>query len=443
MPGPPGQAGQAGQAERVSTLELFFDLVFVFTITQLTAVLSDDPTPRGLLRVVLMLGVIFWMYGGYAWMTNAVATDRVARRLLLLGGMAGFLVLALAIPRAFTEGDVAFGVAYLVIVGIHTGLYSRTGVPNTVRALLRLAPFNLASALLVLAAVMVEGTAAYLLWGAAFVLEWFTPRLAGVGGFRIAPAHFVERHGLVVIVALGESIVAIGIGAAGLPVDLTLASVAVLGLLLAACLWWAYFGGDDARAERALAAVADDRRGWVAVQAFGYWHLLMLGGIIALAAGLKDVVGHAFDAPRPGPRPAAVGRRGPVPGRRRPVPPHPRHRPRPPPGRRGRPRPGHHPPRPDDLRPGPADRPGPVPVRVAAAGGEGGPAPGEAAAPVEVGPVGITWADATATWGTGVRWPTPVSAVRGLRDLPNWSGLPDAVFGFAGHAAGGCTRGPR
>jgi len=212
-----GRPEQAERVERVSTLELFFDLVFVFTITQLTAVLSDDPTLRGLLRVVLMLGVIFWMYGGYAWMTNAVATDRVARRLLLLGGMAGFLVLALAIPRAFTEGDVAFGVAYLVIVSIHTGLYSRTGVPNTVRALVRLAPFNLASALLVLAAVMVEGTAAYLLWGAAFVLEWFTPRLAGVGGFRIAPAHFVERHGLVVIVALGESIVAIGIGAAGLP----------------------------------------------------------------------------------------------------------------------------------------------------------------------------------------------------------------------------------
>ena len=287
--------GQAEQVERVSTLELFFDLVFVFTITQLTAVLSADPTLRGLLRVVLMLGVIFWMYGGYAWMTNAVATDRVARRLLLLGGMAGFLVLALAIPRAFTEGDVAFGVAYLVIVSIHPGLYARSGVPHTVRALVRLAPFNLASALLVLAAVMVEGTAAYLLWGAAFVLEWFTPRLAGVGGFRIAPAHVVERHGLVVIVALGESIVAIGIGAAGLPVDLTLASVAVLGLLLAACLWWAYFGGDDARAEHALAAVAEDRRAAVAVRAFGYWHLAILLGIIVLAAGLKHAIGHAFD----------------------------------------------------------------------------------------------------------------------------------------------------
>ena len=287
--------GHPGQAERVSTLELFFDLVFVFTITQLTAVLSDDPTPRGLLRVVLMLGVILWMYSGYAWMTNAVATDRAARRLLLLAGMAGYLVLALAIPRAFSEGDVAFGVAYLVIVAIHTGLYSRTGEARTVRALLRLAPLNLASALLVLAAVLADGAAAYLLWGAAFALEWVTPMLTPIGGFRIAPAHFVERHGLVVIVALGESVVAIGIGAAHLPVDLALASVAVLGLLLAACLWWAYFGGDDRRAEQALAAVPDDRRGWVAVQAFGYCHLLMLLGIIALAAGLKDAIGHAFE----------------------------------------------------------------------------------------------------------------------------------------------------
>ena len=286
---------QAERIERVSTLELFFDLVFVFTITQLTAVLSDDPTLRGLLRVVLMLGVIYYMYGGYAWLTNAVAADRAARRLLLLGGMAGFLVLALAIPRAFSEGDIAFGVAYLVIVGIHGGLYTRTPERLTIRALVRIIPFNLASALLVLAAVLVEGVAAYLLWAAAFVLEWFSPPLAGLGAFRIAPAHFVERHGLVVIVALGESIVAIGIGAADLPVDLTLATVAVLGLLLAACLWWAYFGGDDTRAERALSAVPEDRRGWVALQTFGYWHLLMLLGIIALAAGLKDVIGHAFD----------------------------------------------------------------------------------------------------------------------------------------------------
>jgi low temperature requirement protein LtrA len=266
----PEADGHTGQADRVSTLELFFDLVFVFTITQLTAVLSDDPTLRGLLRVVLMLGVIFWMYGGYAWLTNAVALDRAARRLVLLGGMAGFLVLALTVPQAFAGGDLAFGLAYLVVVSIHAGLYSRTSVTHTVRALFRLAPFNLASALLVLGAVVAGGTAGYLLWVAAFALEWVTPLVTGIGGFRVAPAHFVERHGLLVIVALGESIVAIGIGASGLPVDLALISVAVLGLLLAACLWWAYFGGDDTRAEQALAAVPEDRRAAVAVLAFGY-----------------------------------------------------------------------------------------------------------------------------------------------------------------------------
>ena len=149
--------------------------------------------------------------------------------------------------------------------------------------------------LLVLGAVVAGGTAGYLLWAGAFALEWVTPLVTGIGGFRIAPAHFVERHGLVVIIALGESVVAIGIGAGSQPVDLALITVAVLGLLLAACLWWAYFGGDDTRAERALAAVAEDRRAAVAVRAFGYWHLAILLGIILLAAGLKDAIGHAFD----------------------------------------------------------------------------------------------------------------------------------------------------
>ena len=125
-----------GQAERVSTLELFFDLVFVFTITQLTAVLSDDPTPRGLVRVVLMLGVIYYMYGGYAWLTNAVAADRAARRLLLLGGMAGFLVLALAIPRAFSSGEYRRVVGFPAVCsfGITPSSFPRSGVSNKLSA---------------------------------------------------------------------------------------------------------------------------------------------------------------------------------------------------------------------------------------------------------------------------------------------------------------------
>ena len=282
------------EATRVSTLELFFDLVFVFTITQLTTVLLTHPTALGLLQVALMLGVIWWMYGGYAWLTNAVAPDRAARRLLLLGGMAAYLVLALAIPRAFSGSGLAFGLAYLAIVVVHATLFTHTSSERSVRAILRIAPFNLASALLILLAGVVGGTAEYAVWALAVALEWATPRLASTSGFEIAPAHFVERHGLVVLIAIGESVVAVGTGTLGTPVDLPLAGVAVLGLLLSACLWWVYFGGDDGRAEHALTAAARDRRPTLALRAFGYWHLLMLLGIIAVASALRQTTGHAF-----------------------------------------------------------------------------------------------------------------------------------------------------
>ncbi len=290
------------EAARVSTLELFFDLVFVFTITQLTTVLFADPTGRGLLRVALMLGVIWYMYGGYAWLTNAVAPDRAGRRLLLLGGMAAFLVLALAIPQAFAGGGAVFGLAYLAVVAVHAALFTRAASGGVVRAILRLAPFNLTSALLVLLAGTLGGAAEYVVWVLALALMWLAGRVASTGsfgGFEIAPAHFVERHGLVVLIALGESVVAVGTGALRRPVDAPLAGVTVLGLLLNACLWWAYFGGDDGRAERALDEAARARCPALALMAFGYWHLPLLLGVIAVASALREATGHAF-GPRRG-----------------------------------------------------------------------------------------------------------------------------------------------
>jgi low temperature requirement protein LtrA len=282
------------ETARVSTLELFFDLVFVFTITQLTTVLVDEPTVRGLAQVVLMLGVIWWMYGGYAWLTNAVAPASTARRFLLLGGMAGFLVMALAIPSAFDGSGAAFGVAYLAVVLIHAGLFTRASTGSAIRGL---APYNAGAALLVLAGGIAGGAATFVLWSLAFLAEWVLPRLTSPeGGFEVAAGHFVERHGLVVIVAIGESVVAIGIGAAGLEVDLELAAVAVLGLLLSACLWWAYFGaGDDEQAEHALATAPPGSRPLLALNGFGIWHMPILLGIIAVAAGIKKATGHPGD----------------------------------------------------------------------------------------------------------------------------------------------------
>jgi low temperature requirement protein LtrA len=284
------------RGQRVTALELFFDLVFVFTITQLTAVLYHAPTLRSLFQVVLMLGVIWWMYGGYAWMTNAVSAHTLNRRLLLLGGMAGYFALALAVPHAFESSGLAFGLAYLAVVGVHTTLFMRATSATVTSAILRLAPFNLASALVVVAGGAVGGVAQYVLWAAAGLFEWLTPVIRGNRGFDIAAAHFVERHGLVVIVAIGESVVAIGIGASHLAVDLRLVVVATLGLALSACLWWLYFGGDDEEAEHALASLPPIPRARAALNGFGYWHLLLLLGIVAAAAAERRGFTAPFDS---------------------------------------------------------------------------------------------------------------------------------------------------
>jgi low temperature requirement protein LtrA len=281
---------------RVSTLELFFDLVFVFTITQLTAVLAHDPNGVGVLHVGVMLIVIWWMYGGYAWLTNVVAPDRVAYQLLLLSGMAAFLVLSLAIPTAFAGGGLEFGLAYLVIVLIHAGLFTRSRAGASAVAILRVAPLNLVAALAIVAAGIAGGVARGVLWGLAVAVIILPSLRPPDPRFQIAPGHFVERHGLVVIVALGESVVAVGIGASEHAVTAGLVAVALLGLALTACLWWAYFGeGEDERALEAMRSASPRERPRLALNGFYHWHLLLLFGIIALASALESAIAHPVD----------------------------------------------------------------------------------------------------------------------------------------------------
>ena len=245
------------QPLRVSTLELFFDLVFVFTITQLTGMLSDNLNAGGMLRVLLVFGVLWWMYGGYAWLTNARTPSELPERLLLLLGMAGFLAIGLAIPHAFARrGEaIALGLGYLLVVAVHGALYLRRN-----RNILRVVPFNVASALLVIAAGVAgisgghENTLGYVLWVLALAVQALSPLLIKPHGrFSIQPSHFVERHGALIIVAFGESVADVGVGAAEHPNTFALVVQATLGLALAAALWWAYFGvGDDDRAEEAM-----------------------------------------------------------------------------------------------------------------------------------------------------------------------------------------------
>jgi low temperature requirement protein LtrA len=289
------QPAAPATAVRVSTLELFFDLVFVFNVTQLTQMLAEHLDGKRLVDVLLLLGVIWWMYSGYAWLTNAVAPNSTLRRTLLLTGMAGFLAMALAIPEAFGEYGWLFGVSYLVVNVVHTGLFLAAG-PHTMVAMRRLGPLNITSALLVLAGGLLPEPFRHLCWAAAVGLQIITPYLHRIEMHVLHAGHFVERHGLVVIVAIGESIVAIGVGFAGVPLGIGAIAVALLGLAIAYYLWWIYFAGDDERSEHVLAHITDPlQRTRLAVRGWGYAHYVMLLGIVLLAVGIKKTVGHAFD----------------------------------------------------------------------------------------------------------------------------------------------------
>ena len=270
--------------------------MFVFTITQLTSLLAREPTITGLLQTMLIFGNVWWMYGGYAWLTNAVPPRELGVRLPLLVGMSGFLLIALAIPTAFGAGGIAFGVGYMIVTLVHTGVFMRTSQQTAIQALTVLGPSNLVTAALLLAAGFTNGGLRWTLFVASFVLHWSTPYFSKIGGFRIHVGHFVERHGLILLIAIGESVVAVGIGlgTAALPAGRIV--TALLGLALAASLWWLYFNGDEERAQQSMERAPEERRPWLAVQAFGYIFLPLLGGIVVVAAGMKLAV-VAYDEP--------------------------------------------------------------------------------------------------------------------------------------------------
>jgi low temperature requirement protein LtrA len=290
------------QADRVTPVEAFFDVVFVFTLTQLTRTLERDLSLAGAGRVLLLFGVLWWMYGGYAWLTNHVPPRRASQKLLLFAGMAGFLVAAVGIPHAFDRTGIVFGLGYLVVICIHLLLFTQADVLSGV---LRLAPFNLTSALLVLVAGFFDAPGVYVLWVAAFVLmavtPYITPRKSWVGvaaAFHVAPEHFVERHGLLVIIALGESVVAIGMGVDVDHLSAGTVGTIVLALALPAAFWWTYFT-DAAAAEHALADADTGKRSLLAIRAYFFAHIPLLLGIVSAAAGIHAAIAHPGDPAKP------------------------------------------------------------------------------------------------------------------------------------------------
>jgi low temperature requirement protein LtrA len=278
-------------------LELFFDLVFVLALTQATALMAHEPTWEGLAKGVLVIGVMWWAWVGYSWLTSVVDPEEGAVRLALIAAMAALLVVALAIPEAFEDYGLLFAGGLAVVRGAHIALFliASRDDPGLRSSVWGLAVSTAAGVGLIAAASFADGALQGGLWAASLILELSAVQLFGVEGWRLEPEHFAERHGLIVIVALGESIVAIGIGAeAGLEAAGVVA--AVLGVGISAALWWLYFDVVALVAARRLEQASPGReRNAIARDSFSLLHLPMVAGIVLLALGFKKTLEHPED----------------------------------------------------------------------------------------------------------------------------------------------------
>jgi low temperature requirement protein LtrA len=282
----------AQREQRVTPLELFFDLVFVFALTQVTLLMSDDPTWEGLARGFLVLAALWWAWTGYAWLTNLLEPEEGLVRAAIFAAMAALLVVALAVPEAFDANAALFGVAYLVVRLLQLLLYAVAGRrdPDLLGSLLRTAPTLVLAPVVILAAAFFDGAAQAALWVVALALDYLGPLVGRVEGIRISTTHFAERHGLIVIIALGESIIAIGVGVAGVPLTTSIVAAATLGLVVVIALWWTYFDVYAVLAQGQLAKARGATRARLARDYYSYLHLPMVLGIVLFALGLKKTI---------------------------------------------------------------------------------------------------------------------------------------------------------
>ena len=280
--------------QRVTPLELFFDLVVVFAITQVTQFMSHDLTWRGIGHGLLVLAAIWWAWTGYAWLTNALEPEEGQVRAGMFGAMAAMLVVALAVPGAFGTDEVLFGVAYLLVLLLNLVLDAIAAKrdPDLRRALMGFAPMATIGAVGILVAGFVDGGAQTALWVVGLAVLYGAALIGRGKGWSVSPAHFAERYGLIVIIALGESIIALGVGAAGFSLSAGIISAAVLGVVVVAALWWAYFDVVAVMSQRQLAQTSGAERVRLARDYYSYLHLPMIAGIVLFALGLKTTIEH-------------------------------------------------------------------------------------------------------------------------------------------------------
>jgi low temperature requirement protein LtrA len=281
---------------RVTPRELFFDLVFVFAFTQVATLLANDPTFAGIGRGVLILAALWWAWAAYAWLTNIVDPEESVVGLALLAALAAMFIAALVVPEAFEDEGVLFGAAFFVVCAMHLALNALIGRGNRelLSAVLRLAPWTLLGATLILVAGFADGARTWL-WIAALACTYVGALFSGSSGWLVHPSHFAERYGLVLIIALGEAFISIGIGATGTEIGLGEVAAAILGLLIAASFWLAYFDFFSIRGQRVLADLHGSERVALARDAYAYLHFPMIVGIVLFAFAMKIVMAHVGD----------------------------------------------------------------------------------------------------------------------------------------------------
>jgi low temperature requirement protein LtrA len=291
------RTGEAAEVKRASPLELFFDLVFVFALTQVTVLMADAGDWAGIGEGLLVLAAIWWAWAAYAWLTNEVDPGESRVRIAVFAAMVAMLIAALALPDAFGDEALLFACAYLAVRVLHIALFAAGTSDVEVRAAVRqLAPPAVTVPAFLIAAAFLDDWAQAVVWILVIAADFATGGIRGIEGFRLSPAHFAERHGLIVIIALGESIVAIGVGLAGVDLGAAELATAGLGVCIAAALWWIYFDQAADAAERAIeAATPGLEANTLARDSYSYLHLGMAAGIVLLALGIKSALAHVDD----------------------------------------------------------------------------------------------------------------------------------------------------
>jgi low temperature requirement protein LtrA len=283
--------------ERVTPLELFFDLIFVFAITQVTGLVSADATWTALAQGLVLLGVLWWAWAAYVWLTNTIDPEEGGVRVAMFAAMGAMLIASLAVPGAFGADAFLFACAYAFVRAAHLVLYAIAGRADAdlLGAVERLTIGSALGVGLLFVAAALDGRAQLTVWTVALLIDLAGPLLGGGRGWRLSAGHFAERHALVLIIALGESIVALGVGAAGIGLDAGVVAAALLGLAIACSLWWAYFDVVAPVAERKLRETTGTAQLVLARDSYSYLHLPMVAGIVLFAVGVKKTLAHVGD----------------------------------------------------------------------------------------------------------------------------------------------------